>query len=130
MIELEVQFKIVIVSVLFSMLFTNLYTMINIMLRNSKVVRGIFELCFFLITSIAYYLIIYKINKGILNIYMPICLIFGWYIHMRFYDKYFSCLYKYIFSKFHSIIDKKRSKWYKLWKEFKRKKTKEVKLTE
>ena len=72
MIELEVQFKIVIVSIVFSMFFTNLYTLIDIMLRRSKVFRSIMELCFFIIVSISYYYIVYKINKGILTIYMPV----------------------------------------------------------
>ena len=63
MIELEVQFKIVIISILFGMIFTNLYTLFDIMLRKSKVFRSIIELCFFIIGSSSYYFIIYKINK-------------------------------------------------------------------
>lgn len=130
MIELEVQFQIIISTIVFSMFFTNLYTCINILLRKSKVFRSLIELCFFALTSVLYYLLIYRINKGILSVYIPVCLLFGWYLHMKFYDKYFSCFYKYIFSKIHSIIDLQRSKWHKLWKELMTKKTKEVKSTE
>ena len=130
MIELEVQFQIIIATIIFSMIATNIYTCINILLRRSKVFRAIIELSFFSLVAILYYLLIYKINKGILSIYMPVCLIFGWYLHMKFYDKYFSCFYKYIFSKIHSIIDLQRSKWHRLWKELTTKKTKEVESTE
>ena len=130
MIELEVQFQIVIVSVVFGMIFTNLYSFIDIMLNKSKVFRGLIELCFFLSGAIGYYSIIYIINNGALSVYMPVCLLFGRYLHKRFYDKYFSSLYKYIFSRFHSIIEKRKRKWRLLWKELTTKKTKEEKSTE
>ena len=130
MIELEVQFQIIISTIIFSMVVTNLYTCLDILLRRSKIFRSIIELCFFLSVSGLYYLLVYKINKGILSVYMPACLLLGWYLHMKFYDKYFSCFYKYVFSKFHSIIDLQRSKWHKLWKELITKKTKEVESTE
>ena len=90
MIELETQFQIVISSIIFGMVFTNVYKFIDIMLGKSKVFRVIIELCFFLSCSLLYYYLTFIINKGILSIYMPVCLAFGYYIHMRFYDKYFS----------------------------------------
>ena len=130
MIELEVQFQIVIASVVFGMVVTNLYTCVDILLRKSRVLRSLIEFVFFTVASSGYYLLIYKINKGILSVYMPVCLLLGWYLHMKFYDKYFSYFYKYIFSKFHSIIDLQRSRWCRLWKELKVKKTKEVESTE
>ena len=130
MIELTVQFQLVISSVIFSMIATNLYTLIDIMLRKSKVFRSVIELCFFIIVSTTYYYLVYKINKGIFSVYLPICLIVGYYLHMRFYDKHFSCLYKYLFSKIHSIIDKRRGKWQRLWKEVIKKKIEKAKSTE
>ena len=39
MIELEIQFKIVIVSIVYGMIFTNLYTFIEKMLGKSKVFK-------------------------------------------------------------------------------------------
>ena len=117
MIELETQFQIVSVGVLFGLFFTTLYKFIDIMLGKSKVFRAIIELCFFFTGAICYYYLIYIINRGILNVYMPAAILFGYYIYMRFYDKYFSCLYEYLFSRFNSIIKKKKDRWKKRWKE-------------
>lgn len=130
MIELEQQFKIIVCTILFAMIFTNLYTLFDIMLRKSKIIRFFTEAFFFSLSSVLYYFFVYKINKGILNVYLPIALCVGYYLHMRFYDKHFSCLYKYLFSKLHSIIDKGKAKGYKIWKELTKKKTKKAKLTE
>ena len=130
MIELETQFQIVIGSVLFGMFLTSLYKFIDIMLGKSKVFRLIVESCFFLTSSLGYYCFIYVINKGILTVYMPVCLLLGYYLYMKFYDKYFSCLYEYLFSKFHSIIKKKKDRWKKRWRELKSKIIKKEKSTE
>ena len=130
MIELETQFKLVIVSVGFSFVFSNVYALINIALRNSKIIRFVIEVVFFLFVTSLYYCLIYVINKGILNIYMFISLIFGWFLYIRFYDKHFSCLYNYLFSKIHCIIEARKEKLIKVWKELKKKKTKKVKSTE
>lgn len=130
MIELEVQFQIVVVSVVFGMICTNLYTFLNIWLGKSKVFRSMCELCFFLSISSVYYYIVFKINKGILSIYMPICLFVGYYLHMRFYDKYFSCFYQYLFSSFHSIIIKRKERCKRVWKGLMCKITKKAKSTE
>ena len=130
MIELEVQFQIVIGSILFGLVATNIYTFIDIIFKKSKVLKGLIELCFFIIVSGGYYCFVYIINKGIFNVYMPASLLLGRYLHYRFYDKYFSCIYEYIFSKIHCIINIKKRKWRKIWKELIKKKTKEVKSTE
>ena len=130
MIELETQFQIVIISTVLGMVFTNLYTMFNILLRNSKVVRFVTELIYFCLASIFYYWIIYVVNDGILTIYMFVFLLVGYYIHMKFYDKHFSCLYKYLFSKIHCIIDIRREKWRRKWKEILLRKAKKQKSTE
>lgn len=125
--ELEVQFQLVITSVIFMMIFTNIYTFIDIVLRKIKIV--LIPL-YFLFSSILYYFIIYKISDGVLSIYLPVCLIIGYYLHMKFYDKYFSCVYNYLFSKLSSIINIRKDrckKW--IGQHLKRKKRKE-KLTE
>ena len=125
--ELEVQFQLVITSVIFMMIFTNMYTFIDIVLRKIKIV--LIPL-YFLFSSILYYFIIYKISDGVLSIYLPVCLIIGYYLHMKFYDKYFSCVYNYLFSKLSSIINIRKDrckKW--IGQHLKRKKRKE-KLTE
>ena len=130
MIELEVQFKLVISSIVFAMVFTNLYTFFDIGLRRSKVLRFIVINSYFVSSTVIYYFLIYTINQGILNVYLPISLIVGYYLHMKFYDKYFSCLYKYLFSKIHSIIDKRKEKCCKIWKELIKKRIKKAKSTE
>lgn len=130
MIELETQFQIVISSIVFGMVFTNLYTFFDIILGKSKVIRAIIELCFFLVSGVLYYYLIFVINKGVLNIYMPICLLMGYIVYKRYYDKYFSCLYKYLFSVFHSIIKNRKERCLKRWKELIVKITKKAKSTE
>ena len=116
MIELEVQFQLIIASIIFSMICTNIYSFINIMLSKSKVFRFFLEFCFFISCSIAYYMLIFYISEGILSVYLPFCLIVGYYLHNKFYDKYFSCLYSYLFNKFHSIIIKKKDRCKRKWK--------------
>ena len=130
MIELEVQFQIVISSIIFGMLFTNLYTFIDIMFKKSKVFRSFLELCFFVIVSILYYMLIFKINKGVLSVYMPICLILGYFLHIKFYDKYFSYLYDNLFNKVSCIIYKKKTRLVRTWKEVVVKRIKKEKSTE
>lgn len=130
MIELEIQFQLIIVSVISGMLVTNLYTLVDILLRNSKIIRFFVELSYFVVATIIYYFVIYKISNGVLTVYLPICLIGGCWLHMRFYDKHFSCLYKYLFSKFHSIIDSRKVKIVRLWKELIKKIIKKPKSTE
>lgn len=130
MIELEVQFQIVISSIIFGMLFTNLYTFIDIMFKKSKVFRSFLELCFFVIVSILYYMLIFKINRGVLSVYMPICLILGYFLHIKFYDKYFSYLYDNLFNKVSCIIYKKKTRLVRTWKEVVVKRIKKEKSTE
>lgn len=126
MIELEMQFQIVIASILFGLVASNIYSFINIMLQTSKVLKAISELCFFIIAAFFYYYLMYIINKGIFSIYMPLSILVGRYLHYKFYDKYFSCVYEYIFSKIHCIIKIQKGKWAKRWKELTKKKAKEA----
>ena len=130
MIELEVQFQVVVASVFLGMVFTNFYTFIDIILSKSKIIRVILELSYFLSITIFYYYIIFILNNGKLSIYMPVCLALGYYLHMKFYDKYFSCLYKYWFLKIHSIIEKKKDRCKKIWKGLMKLKINKVKSTE
>ena len=125
--ELEVQFQLVITSVIFMMIFTNIYTFIDIVLRKIKIV--LIPL-YFLFSSILYYFIIYKISDGVLSIYLPVCLIIGYYLHMKFYDKYFSCVYNYLFSKLSSIINIRKDRCRKWIGQHLKKKKRKEKLTE
>ena len=115
--ELEVQFQLVIVSIIFSMIVTNIYTFIEILLQKIKLVKNLITLSFFPFVTGVYYLIIYKISEGILSIYLVASLVLGYVLHMRFYDKYFSCLYNYLFLKISSIINNVKGRCKKSWKE-------------
>ena len=130
MIELEIQFQLVISCLILGMVFANLYSFIDIILGKSKVFRSVIELCFFAIITILFYYFIYRVNKGILNFYIPISLIGGVYLHKRFYDKHFSCLYEYWFSKIHSIIKSSKARCKSLWKGLLKKIIKKQKSTE
>ena len=111
--ELEEQFKLVITSIVFAMMVTNLYTFIDIVFSKVKSLLFIFSVLFLSFSSIVYYVIIYSISHGVLSVYIPISLFIGYYIHMRFYDKYFSCLYNYLFCGLSSIINNIRGRWKK-----------------
>ncbi len=130
MIELETQFQLIVTSIVFGMVCTNIYTFIEIVLRKIYVFKTIIKLAFFMSASITYYYLIFIIDKGILNIYLPISLVAGYLLHMKFYDKYFSCRYEYLFSKINSIMDKKKARWKKLWRGLMKKKAKKEELTE
>ena len=103
--ELESQFLLVITSVILAMVATNAYTFINILFQKLEIIKSACCLCFFFSFTCIYYFCVYCISEGILSIYLPFCLILGYYLHMKFYDKYFSCLYDYLFFKISSIIN-------------------------
>ena len=110
--ELETQFQMIIVSVIFAMVFTNIFTFIEIVLSK---LRFIVVPIYFLTSTLMYYIMIYKISNGVLSVYLPLCLICGYYLHMRFYDKYFSCIYNYWFSRISSIIKTRKDRCKKQW---------------
>ena len=129
--ELETQFQLSIVSVVFSMIATNVYTFIEIIFKRLTIIKCMANILFFVIFSVLYYAIIYFISGGILSIYLIFFLILGYYLHMRFYDKYFSCWYDYLFLKISSIINNVKGRCSKRWKERKFKKMrKKENLTE
>jgi hypothetical protein len=130
MIELEIQFQLVISCILIGMVCANLYSLIDILMGKSKVLRSIIELCFFTIITISFYYFIYLVNSGVLNFYIPICLIIGIYLHKRFYDKHFSCVYNYWFLKIHSIIRINKERCKRVWKGLMSKIIKKPKSTE
>ena len=130
MIELETQFQLCISSIVFSMFFTNIYTFIDIIFSRIKILKGVLVMISFICATLIYYYLLFIINKGKLTIYIPLFLLSGYYLHMKFYDKYFSCLYQYLFLKIHSIIIKNRERCKRVWKELMKKKIKKVKSTE
>lgn len=130
MIELETQFQIIFLSILFGIISAMIFSFLSTMLKNSKVIRAILELCFFPFFSIFYYYLIYLINNGVLSIYMPVFIILGIYLYKKFYDKHFSYVYDCLFKKVSSIIKIRKDRWRKLWKEVIIKKIKKPKSIE
>ena len=110
--ELEVQFQLVISSVIFAMIVMNIYTFISLF---KCFLKWGLTIGYFVLATCVYYFLIYKISDGVLSIYLPFCLILGYYLHMRYYDKYFSCLYEYLFSKISSIIRNVKGRCKRLW---------------
>lgn len=115
--SIEVQIKLIIASILFGFSFMIFYSLINEIFYKSKI-RILFEFPLFIIGTIIYFLIIYKINTGILNIYLPIFILLGIIIYQAFYSHYFIYLYSNIHKKTilflnkHAIIKKGKGKKY------------------
>ena len=86
--SIEVQIKLVVSSILFGFSFMILYSLINEFFYKSKL-RILFELPLFILGTIIYFIIIYKINTGILNIYFPLFIIIGVFLYQIFYSHYF-----------------------------------------
>lgn len=113
--SIEVQIQLIIMSILFGFIFMIFYSFINEIFYKSKI-RIFFELPLFLIGTITYYILIYKINGGFLNIYLILFLLIGILLYQSFYSKLF--LYKYVnihkkiifFLKKHAIIKKKKER--------------------
>ena len=128
--ELETQFQLMITSIVYSMVITNLYTFIEIIFQKIRVLKSLAIFSLLVAASGLFYYFIYLISEGVLTIYLPVFLAAGYYLHMRFYDKYFSCLYKYLFLKLCSIIKKKKDRCKQIWKGLITKKAKEEESTE
>jgi hypothetical protein len=104
-------------SILFGFIFMIFYSFINEIFYKSKV-KFIFEISLFNIGSLTYFYLVYKINTGILNIYMVLFILIGVILYQIFYSKYFIYLYSNIhkklllFSSKHVIIRKRKEKKY------------------
>ena len=115
--SIEVQIKLVIASILFGFSFMIIYSLINEFFYKSKI-RILFELPLFIFGTIIYFIIVYKINTGILNIYLPLFILIGVLLYQTFYSHYFIYLYANIHKKTilffnkHVIIRKRRGKKY------------------
>ena len=115
--SIEVQIKLVVSSILFGFSFMILYSLINEFFYKSKL-RILFELPLFILGAIIYFIIIYKINTGILNIYFPLFILIGIILYQIFYSHYFIYLYANIHKKTilflnkHGIIRKRKEKKY------------------
>ena len=129
MIELESQVQMVAMSILFGMLFANLLSFILITFKEVHLLKSVMIFLLFNFSAVCYYCFLFQINNGILNVYLAIALIFGYYLHHKFYDKYFSCLYKYLFLKIHAKIETRKAR-IREWKERLKKKTRKEKLIE
>ena len=80
-----------------------------------KLVRFVLELIFFSVLSTIYFFILFLINDAILSIYMPLFLILGGFIYMKFLSFPLLCIYEKIvgkiehkLSKIHLFFSKKK----------------------
>ena len=113
--SIEVQIQLIIISILFGFIFMIFYSLINEFFYTSKL-RIIFEFPLFIISTIIYFMLIYKINGGLLNIYYPLFIIIGVLIYIYYYSNYFLSIYTKLhkklifFLKKHDIIRKRKEK--------------------
>ena len=110
--SIEVQIKLIVMSILFGFIFMIIYSFFNEFFYKSKL-RIIYELPLFLLSTLIYFYLLYKINTGILNIYLPLFILIGILIYQLFYSKYFLYIYSFLHKKIilffhkHAIIRKK-----------------------
>ena len=123
--ELEVQFQVFFMSILFGMYLLSFWQFFDILFKNKFITRFFFETLFFTFNFLFYYYLLFKLNAGIFNIYLPLALFIGFFIHQKFYAPKILLFYKCIFQKIHAIISKVKKGMKKNGKNKKRKKLKE-----
>ncbi len=111
------QFQVILFSLLFGMIFLACYDIFNRTFYKirGKLVRFVLELIFFSVLSTIYFFILFLINDAILSIYMPLFLILGGFIYMKFLSFPLLCIYEKIvgkiehkLSKIHLFFSKKK----------------------
>ena len=86
--NLETQIKLIIFSFIFGIFFALMIDINHKFLYiNKKVFKIIFTFFFVLVNVFIYFLILKKINEGILHIYSFICIILGFFIEQLFHKK-------------------------------------------
>ena len=121
MMELEVQFQVLFMSILFGMYLLSFWQLLNRIFYKKTILRFFFELPFFTINFLLYYFLLFKLNNGVFNIYLLLGLFIGFYIHQKFYASKILLYYEFILKKFNDII-KKSKRWIPHGKNKKRKK--------
>ena len=96
--SIEVQIKLIVMSILFGFIFMIIYSFFNEFFYKSKL-RIIYELPLFLLSTLIYFYLLYKINTGILNIYLPLFILIRILIYQLFYSKYFLYIYTFLHKK-------------------------------
>lgn len=102
------QFQIILISYLFGMIFLACYDIFNrtFYKLKGKLVRFVFELIFFSVLVTIYYFVIFLINDGILSIYMPLFLIIGGLVYLKFVSSPLQCLYEKIVGRIEQKLTK------------------------
>ena len=121
MMELEVQFQVLFMSILFGMYLLSFWQLLNRIFYKKTILRFFFELPFFTVNFLLYYFLLFKLNNGVFNIYLLLGLFIGFYIHQKFYASKILLYYEFILKKFNDII-KKSKRWIPHGKNKKRKK--------
>ena len=79
--DLEIQIQSLVFSFVFGMFFSLIYNMIYfILLCDNKIIKMISNTIYCLISTSTYFLLLYKINNGIIHPYFLLTLIIGFYI--------------------------------------------------
>ena len=102
------QFQVILFSLLFGMIFLACYDIFNRTFYKirGKLVRFVLELIFFSVLSTIYFFILFLINDAILSIYMPLFLILGGFIYMKFLSFPLLCIYEKIVGKIEHKLSK------------------------
>lgn len=99
--DLNIQFEIVLISFLFGIFFMIFYDLFNAIFyfKKGKILRLPFEIIFFLIFSLLFFLLTLKTCNAKLNIFIILFLSFGVLFYIAFLRYYFLSCYNFIVSK-------------------------------
>lgn len=126
MMSLEVQFQIFFMSILFGMYLLSFWQLLNRIFINAIITRFLFELVFFVLNFLLYYVLLFNLNGGVFNLYLVLGLFIGFFLHQKFYAPKILPYYEFILKKINDIIKKTKSKVIKNGKSKKRKKSKKA----
>ena len=126
MMELEVQFQILFVSILFGMYLLSFWQLLNRIFLKKIIIRFFFELPFFILNFLFYYFLLFKLNGGVFNIYLLLGIFIGFFIHQKFYASKILLFYEFILNKVNGIIKNIKMRCKKYGKNKKRKKHKKT----
>ena len=107
MISLEFQIRIVVLSFLFGLFGMFLYSIFNriFFYKKRKFIRFILEPLFFLLLTVFFYYLNYKVSLGHQTIYIPLFILLGILVYQMFYAKYFLKFIENIAQYFHKKVE-------------------------
>ena len=108
MMELEVQFQVMAMSIFFGMYLKGSWDFFDCLTGKKVILKIPFEIIFFSLNFALYFYFLFILNNAVFNIYLIFGVFIGVFIHHRFYSPKFLKVYHLIFGKLSAIINKRK----------------------